>query len=351
MGDNLTSSLGAGSPVLRPARVISVIRDTGDTLELTLEVLEGPFRWEAVAGVFYLRLGEPPKVGDMVTANMVGVEMGLGTGGVAPILPSASNAEVPENENHFVKLPYTALQFPAPPPPQVENLNGVPLIVLPLHSHLAPACCAASEFRQGGRVSFLWQEGGALPVAFSDTVRDLKDRDLLHSVVSSGNCFGGDVEAPNVYSGLLAAAATSDVVIAGIGPGVVGTGTTYGHGGMSAALALNAAYTLGAEPVLAPRISTADPRVRHQGISHHTRTALEATIGGCRVAVPESADVFIKKLPGRHSYLRVSYGAGGLEDRFGVTFQSMGRSYAEDPFFFDAAAAAVALALGEEGSG
>jgi hypothetical protein len=69
------------------------------------------------------------------------------------------------------------------------------------------------------------------------------------------------------------------------------------------------------------------------------------------VAVPESADVFIKKLPGRHSYLRVSYGAGGLEDRFGLTFQSMGRSYAEDPFFFDAAAAAVALALGEEGSG
>jgi hypothetical protein len=324
-----------------------VIQDAGGVRRLVLEVLEGPLRREEVDGLFYRGMGEPPEVGDTVVANTVGLEMGLGTGGVAPILPAVSHSAAPENEDHFVKLPYTPLQFPAPPAAQVENLQGVPVLVLPLHSHLGPACCAAADLWPGGRISFVWQEGGALPVAFSDAVRELKDKDLLHAVVSSGNCFGGDVEAPNVYSGLLAAAAISDVVLVGIGPGIVGTGTPYGHGGMSAATALNAAHALGALPALAPRISAADPRERHRGVSHHTRTVLESALAGCRVVIPESAGISTDGLPERHSYIPVAYGAGGLEDRFGVTFQSMGRTYGEDPIFFDAAAAAVSLALGE----
>ena len=324
-----------------------MLRDTGGALELALEVLEGPLQGEGLTGLFYREFGKPPEIGDTVVANVVGLEMGLGTGGVAPILPVISEGDAPENQDHFVKLPYTPLQFPVPPPEQAENLEGVPLLVLPLHSHLVPACCAAADLWPSSRVSFLWQEGGALPVAFSGAVRELKEKGLLHAVVSSGNCFGGDVEAPNVYSGLLAAAAVSDVVVAGIGPGVVGTGAAYGHGGMSAAQALNAACALGATPILAPRISSADPRARHREISHHTRAVLGAALGGCRVALPESSGVWTEELPQRHSYTRIVYGAGGLEGRFGVTFRSMGRSYREDPVFFDAAAAAVALALGE----
>jgi hypothetical protein len=171
---------------------------------------------------------------------------------------------------------------------------------------------------------------------------------LLHTVVSSGNCFGGDVEAPNVYAGLLAAAAVSEVILVGIGPGVVGTETPYGHGGMSGAAALNAACSLGAEPVLAPRISASDTRIRHQGFSHHTRSVLRAALGNIRVALPVSTEGISKKeLPGRHQYPFVHYEAAGLEARFGVTFESMGRVYSDDEVFFDAAAAAVALALGE----
>lgn len=347
MGDSFTASVGSGALILRSARVISPLRETGGALEFALEVLEGPLRGEEVTGLFYRGIGEPPEAGDVVAVNTIGLEMGLGTGGVAPILPSVSRSEAPENENHFVKLPYTPLQFPVPPPEQADDLDGVPLLVLPLHSHLAPACCAVAELRPGSRVSFVWQEGGALPVALSAVVRMLKEKGLLHAVVSSGNCFGGDVEASNVYSGLLAAAAVSDVVVAGIGPGVVGTGAPYGHGGMSATLALNAACALGASPVFAPRISSADPRGRHRGLSHHTRAVLTAALGGCWVAIPESARFSTEGLPERHSYSRVAYSAGGLEGRFGVTLRSMGRSYAEDPVFFDAAAAAVALALGE----
>ncbi len=311
-----------------------------------IELLEGPLAGETVPGIFYRQLGDPPAEGEEVAANTVGLEMGLGTGGVAVILPSAAGASLPANEDHFVKLPYTPLQFPAPPPPQAENLDDVPIVVLPLHSHLAPACCAAASSRPGCRVSFVWQEGGALAVALSKNVRELMRRGLLHAVVSAGSCFGGDLEAPNVYAGLLAAAGEArDLVLVGIGPGMVGTATPFGHGGMAAAIALNAASSLGAEPVLAPRLSSADLRERHQGISHHTRTALRAALGGCRVAFPSSCGASPEGLPDRHTFEPVEASAAGLERRFGVTFESMGRRYEEDPVFFDAAVAAVSLAL------
>ena len=275
--------------------------------------------------------------------------MGLGTGGVAIVLP-ASGGEAPINEHHFVKLPYTPLQSPAASPVQVESLEDVPVVVLPLHSHLVAACCAAADLQPGYRVSFVWQEGGALPVPFSKAVRDLRERSLLHAVVSTGNCFGGDVEAPNVYAGLLAAARISDAIVVGIGPGVIGTGSPYGHGGMSAAVALNAACSLGAGPVLAPRLSRADTRSRHRNLSHHTRSVLQAALGNVRVALPASAeDMSTNLLPGRHDYRSVSRKATGLEARYGVTFESMGRTYTDDEVFFDAAVAAVSLALGGAG--
>jgi hypothetical protein len=330
-------------PVLRPARVLGVPAGRG-TAEL--EILEGPLAGRTVAGVFYPEMGPAPARGAAVLANTVGLEMELGTGGVAIILPT-QGGEVPENENHFVKLPYTPLQFPVPPAPQAEDLAGVPVVVLPLHSHLAPACCAAADLRPGCQVVFVWQEGGALPVAFSRSVPVLRDKDLLHAVVSCGNCFGGDLESPNVYSGLLAAAVDADLVLVGIGPGVVGTASAGGHGGMSAAVALNAACSLGARPVLAPRLSEADARGRHRGLSHHTRDVLSAALGECRVVVPGGFrdTLGTADIPDRHPLRDVGYGASGLEGRFGVTFESMGRRYEQDPVFFDAAAAAVALAL------
>lgn len=316
---------------------------------MELLLLDGPLAGERCAGVFHEEFGPAPEVGEVVPVNAVGVEMGLGTGGVAIVLPSASSArsETPENEDHFVKLPYTPLQFPARAGRQARDLAGMPVVVLPLHSHLAPACCAAAVLRPECRVAFVCQEGGALPVGFSDAVSELRGRGLLHLVVSSGSCFGGDVEVPNIYSGLLAAAREADLVVAGIGPGVVGTGMEYAHGGMAAALALNAACALGAEPVLAPRVSRAEGRERHLGLSHHTRSVLEAALVPCRVAFPAGTEEYFEGLPRRHHYERVEFGAAGWEGRFGVTFQSMGRGYDDDRVFFDAAAGAVWLAFGE----
>ncbi|MBA2442916.1 MAG: DUF3866 family protein [Rubrobacter sp.] len=345
----MSQRLPSVRPALRRARVLS--GGTGGRLEL--EILEGPLSGEVVPGVVHEELGERPPEGATVTANTVGLEMGLGSGGFAVAVPCASGGgELPRNRDHFVKLPYTPLQLPCPPAPQAESLADVPVAVLPLHSHLAPAAGAAAALRPGIRTTFLLQEGGALPAGLSRTVRELRQRGLLYRVVTAGGCFGGDLEAPNVFSGLLAAAGDADLVLCGIGPGVVGTGSPYGHGGMSAATALNAACALGAEPVLAPRLSAADPRDRHRGLSHHSRAALSAALGSCRVAVPEGGrDLLVPPdaLPERHAPVEVRFGAGGLEERFGLTFESMGRGYTEDRVFFDAAAAAVALALGAEG--
>lgn len=328
-------------------------------------MLEGPLSGEEFDAVLYSAFdaGDEAGVGGEVVVNTVGVEMGLGTGGVVFVTPGpeAGANDAPVNRDHFVKLPYTPLQFPAmlprmEGPPGTEEdppLLDVPVVVLPLHSHLAPACCAAARAMPGCRVAFVWQEGGALAVEFSASVEELKRMGVLGRVISSGPCFGGDEEAPNIYSALeVAARGGADLVLAGIGPGVVGTATRYGHGGMSAAIALNAAIALGARPVLAPRISSSDGRERHRGVSHHTRAALSATLDGCRVAFPESAGEYVGAGGGgRHEYLEVEAGAGGLEEEFGVTFQSMGRGYGQDPGFFDAAAAAVVLALSADGRG
>lgn len=340
---------GSGMTAIRRAEVLSV-----EGGRAKLRILEGILAGEEHPGVFYPELGGAPDIGDIVLANTVGVEMRLGTGGAAFILPGGGG-EAPENENHFVKLPYTPLQFPAAPPGRTaESLAGVPVAVLPLHSHLPAACAAAASLRPGLRVAFMWSGGGALPVPFSRSVADLKGKGLLDFVVSAGNCFGGDAEAVNEYSGLLSAAGNgAGLILAGIGPGVVGTGSRLGHGGMSAASSANAAAALGAKPVLAPRISFADGRERHRGLSHHTRSALEAALAPCRVAVPEGAmeEISRETLPERHEYIPVGFGAGGLEGAFGLTFESMGRTYEDDEYFFDSAAAAVWLALGDGGAG
>ena len=57
------------------------------------------------------------------------------------------------------------------------------------------------------------------------------------------------------------------------GPGNVGTGTPWGYTGVAAGEALNAVGTLGGRGVAALRVSDADARERHRGISHHSSTA------------------------------------------------------------------------------
>ena len=101
---------------------------------------------------------------------------------------------------------------------------------------------------------------------------------MLEVAVAVGACVDGDVACVSTASAL-AWAAEFDVIVCAIGPGIVGTGTKLGHGGLAAAEAANAAAALHGRPILAARLSGADKRDRHRGLSHHTRAALELCLG------------------------------------------------------------------------
>ncbi len=136
-------------------------------------------------------------------------------------------------------------------------------------------------------MAYVQLAGGALPVSLSDSLRVLKERGLVEVAVAAGPCFDGDAQAVNVASALVWAAGEGfDVVVCGVGPGIVGTGSSLGHGGVAAAEAANLANALNGSPVVAVRVSEGDPRERHRGVSHHTRAVLGLLLDDVAVAWP-----------------------------------------------------------------
>jgi hypothetical protein len=92
----------------------------------------------------------------------------------------------------------------------------------------------------------------------------------------------------------------------------------------------HAALALGRPTLVAARMSDSDPRERHRGISHHTRTVLDLLLAPVVVALPEDVEA---DGDARHDWRSVS----GDLDGFPWPLRSMGR---DDPAFFAAAAAA-----------
>ena len=133
-------------------------------------------------------------------------------------------------------------------------------------------------------------DGGALPLALSDLVASLRDAGLVDVTVTAGHAFGGDHEAVNVPSALMVATASgvggADAVVVAMGPGGVGTGSRLGATALEMAPALDAATALGGRAIAAVRWSDADPRPRHRGLSHHSRTALALAAHPALVPVP-----------------------------------------------------------------
>ncbi len=297
------------------------------------------------ACVAYPALTGPIALGDDVLVNVQAVELGLGTGGYDILHANLTRGLglAADEGAHVMKLPYTPLQHAvrhveeswAEEP--VADLAGLPVVCCSLHSQVAPACAGL-----GGelRVAYLQLGGGALPVSFSDTVRALRHDGFLRRTVAVGPCVAGELAAVSVASALVASAAEGmDAVVCSIGPGVVGTGSRFGHGALAAADSANAANALGGAPVLAPRVSAADERERHRGLSHHTLAVLDLVQGPVKVAWPAGLDV-----PAELGPVEVVDASPWRAACEGLPLSHMGRGPDEEPWFFAAAFAAGQLA-------
>ena len=321
---------------LRRGRVTKILEQHDDLVRLEVD---------GVPCVAYQELTGPIALDDEVLVNSQARELELGSGGFDVLYANLTRGlELPAGQGaHVVKLPYTPAQFAALHAEEgtelAAELDGMPVVCCSLHSQLAATCAGLGE---GVRVAYVQLEGGALPLGLSDTVRALKEQGLLASTVSQGACFGGEVECVNVASALAWAAATGhQAVVCAVGPGIVGTASRLGHGGVAAAAAANFASALGGSPVLAVRVSSADRRERHRGISHHTRAVVELCLGDVRIAWPKGLDA-PEWLESREE-VDVE---GWDEACAGLPLSHMGRGPDLEPWFFAAAFAAGRVARG-----
>ena len=243
--------------------------------------------------------GQP---GMEVILNTTAVDLGLGTGGYHFVMAVDSSPDpVPDRPGHIMKLRYTPCQLPVLSVEEEDSphhhefttwrtLEDMPVVVGTLHSMLAPVVTVIKGGAPKTRIAYIMTDGAALPLAFSRTVRELQERGDLAATITYGHAWGGDYEAINVFSALIAAkyVAKADVAVVLMGPGVVGTGTLLGTTALEQAAIIDAVSLLEGRPIAIPRMSWADPRERHRGMSHHTLTALgRLTHHRCELALPQ----------------------------------------------------------------
>lgn len=344
---------------LRRAKVIQADACAGSEQELTVELDDGQRR-PAIADVALLGASE---AGDEVIVNTQALDLGLGSGGFDVVHANLTRGLQGEGRagSHVMKLNYTSLQHAVAPVEEGAGTHGaapgldVPVAVLALHGQLAPLAWAFGQAAPGRRLGFVQTAGGALSGGHSRVVRTLRDRSLLAGHTTAGAAYGGEREAISTAGALCHGASELgwDAAVCGPGPGIVGSDSLLGHGGMHALDSAHTALALKAPTVLVPRMSSADERPRHRGISHHTRTVLSLLLAPLVVALPsgEAADA-CGEASGEHAAGLsrhaqrtaqadlAGYGASGLP---AVT---MGRSIEEDPLFFAAALAGGAVLAG-----
>lgn len=310
-----------------------------------LERHEGLVRLEVDGApcVAYPGVTGPVEVDDDVLVNVQARELALGSGGFDVLHANLTRGlELPAADGaHVMKLPYTSLQFATvhgeEREPLAESLDGMPVVACSLHSQVVPVCAAL----RGLTVAYVQLAGGALPVALSDAVRELREQGLVQLTIGAGASFGGEVDCVTAAAALaLARGRGVDVAVCGVGPGIVGTGSALGHGGLAVAESLHAAAALGGRAILALRVSEHDPRDRHRGVSHHSASVLSLLAVGAESAWPAGSPI---DMPAQARTTEVD-AADWREACAGLTLGHMGRGPDDDPWFFATAYAAGRLA-------
>jgi hypothetical protein len=284
--------------------------------------------------------------GDELILNTEARDLGLGSGGFDIVHVNLTRGlDSPgAEEATALKLNYTSLQHPVELVEAREHEGiprRIPVLVLSLHGQLAPAAWAAARAAPRMRVGYVQTSGGALPGSLSENVAELRRAGLLCEHVTAGPAHGGELEALTVIGALQAAAGPLgwDAVIAGPGPGIVGSGSELGHGGMEALDTAHASLILGLQTLLAPRMSSADPRPRHRGLSHHTATVLRMLLGNVRLPAPRrSLDELRQACGDRHEIWPREAQVDEYAES-GLPSTHMGRELTDDRLFFAAALA------------
>lgn len=314
----------------------------------------------------YIALTGRANVGDIVLLNVSAVRLGLGTGGYHFVVANMTNPTgVKMTHGHIMKMRYSPHQVNVLSVEAQESehhellrdcqsVDGMPVVIGQLHSMLA---AAAAGFKaicgMESKVAYVMTDSAALPIAFSDLVRELKASGIIDVTITTGQAFGGDIESVNIFTGLIAAkhVANADLAIVTPGPGHVGTATKFGFSGIEVGWVAEIANAINGIPILIPRVSFAEGRERHFGLSHHTITVLTCATnvpvtvcfhsceGDWRRLIEMQLDA--AGIIGRHRIVWED-GTPGIElaKRLSLPLLSMGRSYDDDPQYFLTASAA-----------
>ncbi len=326
-----------------------------------LEVLVGDQKETAIN---YPQLSGNAIPGNTVILNTTAVRLGLGSGGFHFVITNLDISPSYSPSGHIIKMRYTPLQFKLmtweeknlKSKYQNEKFAGlkVPVIIGELHSMILPVARTLKMINSNWKIAYVMNDSASLPLAFSRIVHQAKKEKILDGTITAGQAFGGDLETVNIYTALIAAREefAADIVLLMPGPGVVGTGTRYGFSGIEQGEHVERVHKLGGIPLVIPRISFADPRSRHRGISHHTLTALgELTTRQCHLPLPacnrEKIFLFYRQLShagilekhkvvvvSKHCYFK--YFKKACHDCY-----TMGRKAEQDPIFFAAVVASA----------
>lgn len=328
--------------MLRLKRATVIAAGPADAAEQRLSIRIGGQRRPAVSDV---GLVGAARVGDELIVNVEAVELGLGSGGFDVVHVNLTRGLGGDGTPgaHVMKLNYTSLQHAVAPveagdadaTPAAPALPlQAPVAVMSLHGQLAPLAWAFGRVAAGARLGYVQTAGGALPGGHSCVVRELREAGLLAGHLTAGAAFGGAdgdaiTTAAALHHGLTRL--RWDAAVAGPGPGILGSGSALGHGGLQALDSAHTALALGCPTLLVARMSSTDPRARHRGLSHHSRTVLELLLAPVAVALPAG-----EQAPAdRHDWRAFAVDAEGYAAS-GLPTRSMGR---EDPLFFAAALA------------
>ncbi|MGB9877117.1 MAG: DUF3866 family protein [bacterium] len=349
---------------LDKGKVLSILRERENLQEVEVKV-----RRRVEKAYNFPQLTGSVRVGDKVLLNTTAVKLSLGTGGYHFVIANLSKPSFSlQEKGHIMKLRYTPLQFAifsteeeSHPMREAfdsfKGLRGVPVVCCILHSQIAGVAAGVRYQHPEAKIAYVMTDSASLPLPLSELVDVLKREGFIDVTITSGQAFGGDYEAVNIYSALAIAhkVANANIIIVSQGPGNVGTRTRLGFSGIDQVIALNAAYTLGGIPVACLRISFSEERLRHFGISHHSRTILgELSLVSAIVPIPllpKDKMLLLKdyltgsNIIGRHRVV-VEEGepALALLREHEISVKTMGRGMEEDREFFLSAGAAGIVA-------